>query len=151
MKSRLFDGQISNGLVLKWSGFSCGFSANLSITRLFKIRKFFPGFQIVFDKIEAIYLDFKWLGFRIFRSHLKSRPFATQPLFDHLKSRQVWISDPHYIWSIMIFETFCCPEKHGLYHINFDWPWWLSSLRHPYFKFKLRSCLRSLVRIPLRA
>ena len=31
------------------------------------------------------------------RSHLKSRPFATQILHDHLKSRQVWISDPNCI------------------------------------------------------
>ena len=30
-----------------------------------------------------------------FHSHLKSRPFATQPLFNHSKSRLVQISDPH--------------------------------------------------------
>ena len=32
-----------------------------------------------------------------FRSHSKSGPFATQPLFDHLKSRLVLISDAHCI------------------------------------------------------
>ena len=30
-----------------------------------------------------------------FRSHWKSGPFATQPLFDYLISRLVRISDPH--------------------------------------------------------
>ena len=31
-----------------------------------------------------------------FRSHSKSKPFATPPLFDHSKSRLVQISDPYY-------------------------------------------------------
>ena len=38
-----------------------------------------------------------------FRSHSKSRPFATQPLFDHSKSRLVRISDPNCIWFVYIF------------------------------------------------
>ena len=29
------------------------------------------------------------------RCHSKSKTLVTQPLFDHLKSRLVWISDPH--------------------------------------------------------
>ena len=35
------------------------------------------------------------VGLPDFRSHSKSGPFATQPLFNHIKSRLVWISDPH--------------------------------------------------------
>ena len=35
------------------------------------------------------------VGLLDFRSHSKSRPFANQPLFDHLKSRLVQILDPH--------------------------------------------------------
>ena len=41
---------------------------------------------------------FSWLqmvGLPDFISDLKSGPFANQPLFDHSKSRRVWISDPH--------------------------------------------------------
>ena len=36
-----------------------------------------------------------------FRSHLKSGPFETQPLFDPLKSRLVRISDPHFTLKMM--------------------------------------------------
>ena len=49
--------------------------------------------------------DFKWfltnwqpfvqIGLLDFRSHSKSRPFATQTIFDHLKSRLGQISDLH--------------------------------------------------------
>ena len=35
------------------------------------------------------------VGLPDFRSHSKSRPFATQPLFEHTKSRLVRISDSH--------------------------------------------------------
>ena len=35
------------------------------------------------------------VGLPDFRSHLKSRPFANQPRYDHLKPRLVLISDPH--------------------------------------------------------
>ena len=38
---------------------------------------------------------FQMVGLPKFRSHLKSRPFANQPLFDHSKSRLALISDPH--------------------------------------------------------
>ena len=75
LKSGLFEGRISNGLVFKWSGFSY---------QPFEIRKFLSGFQMV--------------GLPDFRSHLKSRPFATQPVLDHSKSRLGQISDPHCIY-----------------------------------------------------
>ena len=39
---------------------------------------------------------FQIVGLPDFRSHLKLGPSATQPIFDNLKSRLVWISDPHY-------------------------------------------------------
>ena len=54
--SGLFEGQISNGPVSKWLGFSY---------QPFEIRTFLSGFQMVFDKMVAICPDFKWLGFRI--------------------------------------------------------------------------------------
>ena len=41
------------------------------------------------------------VGLPDFRSHSKSGPFATQPVFDHWKSRLVWISDPQCIFSIV--------------------------------------------------
>ena len=44
---------------------------------------------MIFDKMTAICLGFKSLGFQI----LKSGPFANQPLIDH--SRLVGISDLH--------------------------------------------------------
>ena len=40
------------------------------------------------------------VGLPDFKSHSKSRPFATQPLFDHSKSRLVWVSDPHCAYSV---------------------------------------------------
>ena len=49
------------------------------------------------------------VGLPDFRSHSKSRPFANQPLFDHCKSRLVWISDPH---CILVF-TIWIPSKSG--------------------------------------
>ena len=47
-----------------------------------------------FDKMGDICPDLQLLDFR---SHLKSGPFATQPLFKHTKSRIARISDPHCI------------------------------------------------------
>ena len=48
------------------------------------------------------------VGLSDFRSHSKTRPFATQPFLDHLKSRLVWISDPHcdYLYHDLHFHTF---------------------------------------------
>ena len=40
---------------------------------------------------------FQMAGLLNLRSHSKSRPFANRPLFNHSKSRQVRISDPHCI------------------------------------------------------
>lgn len=90
LKYGLFEGRISNGPVFKCSGFSIGYSygRNHSKTGPVAIWTFLSKFQMVFDKMAAICADFKWLGFPVFRSHSKSRPFATQPLLDHSKSRQ---------------------------------------------------------------
>ena len=41
------------------------------------------------------------VGLPDIRSHLKSPPFTTHPLFDHSKSRLIQISDPHY--TIIVF------------------------------------------------
>ena len=50
---------------------------------------------MVFDKMAAICPNFKMIGAYRFRSHLKSRLFAIQPLFlfDHSKSKLVLNSD----------------------------------------------------------
>ena len=48
--------------------------------------------------MAAIFLSgFQVVGLPDFRSHSKSGPCATQPLFHHSKSRLVQISDPHCI------------------------------------------------------
>ena len=49
LKSGLFEGQISNGLVIKWSGFSYGYSdsPNHLKTRQFIIRTFLSRFHNV--------------------------------------------------------------------------------------------------------
>ena len=46
-------------------------------------------------KIRTFLSRFQMFGLPNFKSHSKFGPFATQPLFDHLKSRLVRISDPH--------------------------------------------------------
>ena len=48
-------------------------------------------------KMEVILVSFQMVGLPVFRSHSKSRPFANQPLLDHSKSEQCWISDFHCI------------------------------------------------------
>ena len=67
LKSRLFEGRISNGPVFKWSGFCNGYSysPNYSKTGPFKIRPFLSGLQMVFDEMAVIFPDFKWLSFWI--------------------------------------------------------------------------------------
>ena len=60
-----------------------------------KSEGFFCGFQIVFDKMAAM------VGLPHFRSHLKSRPFAAQPLIDHSKFRLVRISYPHCNYKVL--------------------------------------------------
>ena len=94
-QSRLFEERISNGLVFKGSGYSFSYRYGPSHwkTRPFKIWTFKSRFQIAFDKMAHIYLDFKCLGYRI------SDPIQDldQPLFHHLKCRLVPISDPHCI------------------------------------------------------
>ena len=57
----------------------------------FEIWTFLSRLQIDFDKLSG----FQMVGLPDFRSCSKSRPFATQPIFDHSKSRLVRISDPH--------------------------------------------------------
>ena len=64
---------------------------------------FFVRISNGFWQMAAICLDLKWLGFRISDPFSKSRPFATQPLLDHLKSWLDQISDPHCI--VMQIET----------------------------------------------
>ena len=54
-------------LDFKWSGFSYVqiYSPNHLKTGPFKIGTFLSRFQMVFDKMAAIWLYFKWFGFQI--------------------------------------------------------------------------------------
>ena len=63
---------------------------NILKTGIFETWTFLFQFQMFLDKMVAFCPDFI--------HHLKSGPFATQPFFDHLKSRLVWILDPHCVW-----------------------------------------------------
>ena len=103
LKSGLFEGWISNSF-FKWSGFCYGYSHNHLKTRPYEIQTFLSGFHLVFDKMAAICPDF--------RSNAKSGPFATQPLFDHSKSRQVRIPDPHCITNF--FLILCQNSLNGM-------------------------------------
>ena len=47
--------------------------------------------------MESICPVFKWLGCRVFKWHLKTRPFSIQPLFNHLNTRLIRYSDAHCI------------------------------------------------------
>ena len=67
LKSESFESRIFNGPVFKWSGLSYGntYSPWHSKTGPFEIWMFVSGFEMVFDKMAAICLDFNWLGFQI--------------------------------------------------------------------------------------
>ena len=64
---RTFEIQISHGPFFKESGYNLSYSygPNHSKTGPFKVWTFLSGFQMVFDKMAAIFLDFIWQGFRI--------------------------------------------------------------------------------------
>ena len=53
------------------------YSPNHSKTLSFEIWMFLSRFQMVFDEMAAIYLDFKWLGFQI--SDPIQNPYQMQP------------------------------------------------------------------------
>ena len=56
---------------------------------------------------------FQMFGLPDFRSYSKSRPYSTQPLFDHSKSRLLRILDPHYTGLVWYSN----PTKHNLFSI----------------------------------
>ena len=96
LKSGLFEGPILNGLVLKGSGFSLGYSYGPNYS---KSWHFCPDFKWFLTKWRPFVMSwFQMVALPDFRSHSKSRPFANQPLYDHLKSRLVQISDPTVIF-----------------------------------------------------
>ena len=107
LKSGLFEGQISNGPVFKWSSFGYGYSSspNHLQTRPFKIRTLLSGFQF-FWQMVAICLGFKCLGIWILDPSQNPDRLQTQPLFDHLKSI-VQISDPHCIQKVECSDFGC--------------------------------------------
>ena len=74
-----------------WLGFSYGYGPNHLKTRPYEIWTFSNDFW----QNDVHLSRFQKVGQSDFRSHLKSGPFPTQPLFDHSKSRLVRISDPH--------------------------------------------------------
>ena len=55
----------------------------------------FVGFQIAFEKINAVCSDFKWVGLKLFRFHSKFGTFANWSLFDNYQSGCIRISDSH--------------------------------------------------------
>ena len=67
MKSRLLEGWISTGLVSNGHAVAMALPKVPTIQKTwpFKIRTFFSGFQMIFDKIASICPDFKWFGFWI--------------------------------------------------------------------------------------
>ena len=97
LESRLFEGQILNGRALVMY-----IVPTIQKPHHSKSGHFCPKFQMV--------------GLPHSRSYLKSRPFATQPLLDHSKSRLGRISDPHCIQlTIELFFTFF----HFFYHSTY--------------------------------
>ena len=78
LKSGPFEGQISNGPVFTFSESGC-FCQDF---KWFWTNGHLSGFPIV--------------GLPDFRSHLKSKPFAIQPLLDHSKSRLDFRSSLYY-------------------------------------------------------
>ena len=74
LKSGLFEDRISNGLIFK------GLIAMVSAIRKPDHSKS----GCFFDKMLAICLEFKWLGFWF--SDLISGPIANKPILNHLKS-----------------------------------------------------------------
>ena len=87
LKSGLFESRISNGPVFNWPGFCYGYSYSLNHleTGPFQIRTIFSN--------GAHLSRFQMVWLRDFRFHFISGPLATQPLFNHSKSRLVRISD----------------------------------------------------------
>ena len=57
-----FRGRISNGRALTMA---ISIVPTIQKTEPFKIRKFLSGFQMVYEKMAVICMDFKWLGFQI--------------------------------------------------------------------------------------
>ena len=77
----------------KWSGFSYGYDVFVWLSNCF----WWNGTHLS---------GFQMFGLRDFKPHSKSRPFSTQPLFDHSKSRLVRISDP-YCTMVRFMSKFC--------------------------------------------
>ena len=128
LKSGLFDGQILNGPVFIWLGFRFGhsFGPNHSKSGHFcpDFKCFWqdgghlPGFQMFLTK----WRPFVWISnVWAYRFHFPfpSGPFATQPLFDHLKFRLVQIQIPTVPdWSFQYSNG------------NFAWIIWISFVRY---------------------
>ena len=108
---------ILNGQVFKGLGYSFShrYGPYHSKTGLFKSRTFFSRFQMVFDKMAAIFLDFKWLGF--------------------------WISDPHCSHFSMIVS---CAQILVTSFVNFLDPCYLCLSGLPVF-VKLLNVLKYLI------
>ena len=106
----------------KRSGYSYCYShsPNHLKTGPYEIQTFLSEIQIVFDKMAAI-CWFQMVGLLDFGSHSKSRPFEAQPLFDHSKSRLVWISDPHCTSNFAQGNaSFITLTKYCLPHLKYD-------------------------------
>ena len=91
-------------------------------TRPFQIGIFLSRFQMIFWQNGSYLSTFQTVGLPDFRSHLKSGPFATLPLFDHSKSRQVRISDPHCDGRVLIELTWptAQPQSQCIRSLQFE-------------------------------
>ena len=90
LKSRLFEGRISNGWTLAMATVIVPTIQKPDHSNLDVFVQISNGFW----PNGGLLSRFQIRGHLDFSSHLKSGPFACQTLFDHSKSRRIWISDP---------------------------------------------------------
>ena len=98
-KTELFEDQISNGPVLEGLGFNSSYCPHHLKTRPFKTWIFVPISNGLSQNCGHLY-EFQMVGLLDFRSHLKSRPFLNQPIFDYYKSSRSGFQIPtvHLMW-----------------------------------------------------
>ena len=122
-QSGLFEYHISNSAGFNALGYNYfnSYGTNHLKTGPYKIQTFLSRFQMCFFFLQnSSHLSgFQMVGLLYFRSHLKSRPYANQTLFNHLKSRLFRISCTHCTvidnysndclkLTIILKKTFCC-------------------------------------------
>ena len=110
LKSILLEGLISNDLAI-------AIVPTIQKCEHSKSGRFCPHFEWFWHNGSQL-SRFQMVGLLDFRSHWKSGPFATQPLFGHSKSRLVQISDPHCNWISPTRKLKFVGNWTYLYHLN---------------------------------